>query len=302
MVFFYITQLATHVFYDELHLKTSLMKKSIYILSIIIMSLLSLGATAQTQFFEYEDTLKLSIWPRHIETGNKFRFVQDNPLMKYFVNIDGVIRIGNNSIKLKKKDHLQAKIRIEVNKGILNLGGKTKLKNKHNYKRIESVSEGKMDNPIDIDSWSVIGLSIDDKDITISIYDNNTGQLLEEKKYKLKPDSVRGCCDLKLCYTNLAGEKVKFTYGKIGDDIDYSKPMKIVAEDIWDRSYKVCSYNIKDYGTCAMWAYTINGDTLTEREKNIIRDLPKGHATYISDIIIEIKGEKRQAGPIETRK
>ena len=53
---------------------------------------------------------------------------------------------------------------------------------------------------------------------------------------------------------------------------------------------------------CEMGSNTTNGDTLTKREKNIIRDLPKGHATYISDIIIEIKGEKRQAGPIEIRK
>lgn len=276
------------------------MKKSIYILSIIIMSLLSMGVTVQAQILESTESLRLSIYPSDLIVRGSFNIKTDNPLKEYFVNIDGVIRIGNNSIKLKKKDHLQAKIRIEVNKGILNLGGKTKLKNKHNYKRIESVSEGKMDNPVDIDEWSVNRLSIEDKDITISIYDNNTGQLLEEKKYKLKPDSVRGGPYTKLCYTHLAGEEVKFMYGKIGDDIDYSKPMKIVAEDIWDRSYKVCSYNVKDFHSMCGWSSdTTNGDTL---DKDIIRKLPKGYTIFITDIIIEKEGIRRLMSPIEIRK
>lgn len=276
------------------------MKKSIYILTLIIISLLSMGATVQAQILESTESLRLSIYPSDLIVRGSFKIKTDNPLKDYFININGVIRIGDNSIKLKKKDHLQAKIRIEVNKGRLNLGGKTKYK--HNYKRIESVSEGKLDNPVDIDEWSVNRLSIEDKDITISIYDNNTGQLLEEKKYKLKPDSVRGVPYPKLCYTNLAGEEVKFTYGKIGDDIDYSKPMKIVAEDIWDRSYKVCSYNLKSLNSMCGWSNTTNGDTLTERQKNIIRNLPKGHFTYISDIIIETKGSKSYISPIEIHK
>lgn len=276
------------------------MKKATYILSIIILSLLSVGATVQAQILEKYETKTLLIYPSDFIVEGSFKIKTDNPLKEYFVNIDGVIRIGNNSIKLKKKDHLQAKIRIEVNKGILNLGGKTKLKNKHNYKRIESVSEGKMDNPVDIDEWSVNRLSIEDKDITISIYDNNTGQLLEEKKYKLKPDSVRGGPYTKLCYTNLAGEEVKFMYGEIGDDIDYSKPMKIVAEDIWDRSYKVCSYNLKSFNSmCGMGSNTTNGDTL---DKDIIRKLPKGYSMLITDIIIETKGRKSYMAPFEIRK
>ncbi|MEE1177458.1 MAG: hypothetical protein U0K71_10675 [Paludibacteraceae bacterium] len=276
------------------------MKKATYILSIIILSLLSVGATVQAQILEKYETKTLLIYPSDFIVEGSFKIKTDNPLKDYFININGVIRIGDNSIKLKKKDQPRAKTRIEVNKGRLNLGGKTKIKYKHDYERTESVSEGKLDNPIDIDSWSVNRLSIEDKDITISIYDNNTGQLLEEKKYKLKPDSVRGGPYTKLCYTNLAGEEVKFMYGKIGDDIDYSKPMKIVAEDIWDRSYKVCSYNVKDFHSmCGMWSNTTNGDTL---DKDIIRKLPKGHTMFISDIIIEKEGIRRMMSPIEIRK
>lgn len=280
------------------------MKKSIYILTLIIISLLSMGATVQAQILESTESLRLSIYPSDLIVRGSFNIKTDNPLKEYFVNIDGVIRIGDNSIKLKKKDQPRAKTRIEVNKGRLNLGGKTKIKYKHDYKRIESVSEGKLDNPVDIDEWSVNRLSIEDKDITISIYDNNTGQLLEEKKYKLKPDSVFGCPYPKLCYTNLAGEdvKVESLKLKVDDDIDYSKPMKIVVENIWGKTYKVCSHRVKyTYRMCEMMMPS-DGDTLTEKEKSLIRELPKGKFIYISDIIIEIKGEKRQAGPIEIYK
>ncbi|MEE1062552.1 MAG: hypothetical protein UH071_02710, partial [Paludibacteraceae bacterium] len=186
------------------------MKGKLYILALILLNLLTFNTAIDAQILEKDETKSLHIYPFNYIVRGSFDTQTNNPLKDYFININGVIRIGDNSIKLKKKDHLQAKIRIEVNKGRLNLGGKTKYK--HNYKRIESVSEGKLDNPVDIDEWSVNRLSIEDKDITISIYDNNTGQLLEEKKYKLKPDSVRGVPYPKLCYTNLAGEEVKFTY------------------------------------------------------------------------------------------
>ncbi len=276
------------------------MKKATYILTIIILSLLSVGATVQAQFLEYENTLKLSVSPYSIDTGHDFRFVQDNPLEEYFVNIDGVIRIGDNSIKLKKKYQPHARIRIEVNKGRLKLGGYTKEK-RPKYRG----SEGKLDIPVDIRSWYVDSLSIEDKDITISIYDNNTGQLLEEKTYKLKPDSVDCCYYPKLCYTNLDGKEVKVEYlkFKVDDDIDYSKPMKIVVENIWGKTYKVCSHCV-DYRDYSMHNIMMpsDGDTLTEKEKSVIRELPKGKFIYISDIIAEQNGKKYNKSPIEIRK
>ena len=278
------------------------MKKATYILTIIILSLLSVGATVQAQILEKNDTKTLHILPFNYIVKGSFDTKTNNPLKKYFVNVNGAIRIDDNTIALKTKDQFYAQIKVEVDKGRLVLGGinETQGPGYHYNKRI-SISEGKLDFPVDINCWSVNRLSIEDKDITISIYDFNTDQLLEKKKYTLKPDTFRGGPYPKLCYTNLAGEEVKFTYGKIGDDIDYSKPMKIVAEDIWDKSYKVCSCNIRTY-TCEMVSNTTNGDTLTERQKNIIRNLPKGHSTYISDIIIETKGRKSYIAPIEIRK
>lgn len=275
------------------------MKKSIYILTLIIISLLSMGATVQAQILESTESLRLSIYPSDLIVRGSFNIKTDNPLKEYFVNIDGVIRIGDNSIKLKKKYQPHARIRIEVNKGRLNLSGISKVTKS---KSSQGIVEGRLETPVDINFWTVNQLNIDDKDITISIFDINTEQLLEEKTYKLKPDTVRGCPYPKLCYTNLAGEEVKFTYGKIGDDIDYSKPMKIVVEDIWGKTYKVCSHRVEyTYRMCEMMMPS-DGDTLTEKEKSVIRELPKGKFIYISDIIAEQNGRKYNKSPIEIRK
>lgn len=280
------------------------MKIKLYILTLILLNLLTFSSTVNAQILEKDDTKTLSILPFNYIVNGSFDIITNNSLKKYFVNVNGAIRIDDNTIALKTKDQFYAQIKVEVDKGRLVLGGinETQGPGYHYNKRI-SISEGKLDFPVDINCWSVNRLSMDDKDITISIYDFNTDQLLEKKKYILKPDTFRGGPYPKLCYTNLAGEEVKFTYGKIGDDIDYSKPMKIVAEDIWDKSYKVCSCNVKSFNSmCEMGSNTTNGDTLTERQKNIIRNLPKGHSTYISDIIIETKGRKSYIAPIEIRK
>ena len=280
------------------------MKIKLYILTLILLNLLTFSSTVNAQILEKDDTKTLSILPFNYIVNGSFDIITNNTLKKYFVNVNGAIRIDDNTIALKTKDQFYAQIKVEVDKGRLVLGGinETQGPGYHYNKRI-SISEGKLDFPVDINCWSVNRLSMDDKDITISIYDFNTDQLLEKKKYILKPDTFRGGPYPKLCYTNLAGEEVKFTYGKIGDDIDYSKPMKIVAEDIWDKSYKVCSCNVKDINSMCGWSTnTTNGDTLTERQKNIIRNLPKGHSTYISDIIIETKGSKSYISPIEIHK
>ncbi len=275
------------------------MKKSIYILTLILLNLLTFSSTVNAQILEEDDTITLDIHPNYLATSGRFNIKTDNPLKEYFVNIDGVIRIGDNSIKLKKKYQPHARIRIEVNKGRLNLSGISKVTKS---KSSQGIVEGRLETPVDINFWTVNQLNIDDKDITISIFDINTEQLLEEKTYKLKPDTVRGCPYPKLCYTNLAGEEVKFTYGKIGDDIDYSKPMKIVVEDIWGKTYKVCSHRVEyTYRMCEMMMPS-DGDTLTEKEKSVIRELPKGKFIYISDIIAEQNGRKYNKSPIEIRK
>lgn len=263
------------------------------------MSLLSVGATVQAQILESTESLRLSIYPSDLIVRGSFKIKTDNPLKDYFININGVIRIDDKSIKLKKKDQPHARIRIQVNKGRLNLSGISKVTKS---KSSQGIVEGRLETPVDINFWTVDRLNIDDKDITISIFDINTEQLLEEKTYKLKPDTVRGCPYPKLCYTNLAGEEIKFTYGKIGDDIDYSKPMKIVVEDIWGKTYKVCSHRVEyTYRMCEMMMPS-DGDTLTEKEKSVIRELPKGNFIYISDIIAEQNGRKYNKSPIEIRK
>ena len=103
------------------------MKKSIYILTLILLNLLTFSSTVNAQILEEDDTITLDIHPNYLATRGRFNINIDNPLNKYFVNINGVIRIDDKSIKLKKKDQPHARIRIQVNKGRLNLSGISKV-------------------------------------------------------------------------------------------------------------------------------------------------------------------------------
>lgn len=294
MVFFYITQLATHVFYDELHLKTSLMKKSIYILTLILLNLLTFSSTVNAQILEKKDTLNLDDG----SVNGSFDIRTNNPLKKYLVNVNGIIQINDNTIALKTKDQFHAQIKIEVNKGKLKLYGIRKEKNytrRHYY-----VSEGKMDTPVDINEWEVYPLNDDEKDITISIYKLNTNQLLEEKTYKLNPRSFFYCTPI-LCYTNINGKACKFYFGKITkSEIDFSKPLTLCVVDNLGRRYKVSRHLLKS--TDAMHNVIPNPiptDTLDDREVSCIRRLSKGKSIFISDIKYIYNGKERLTSPLE---
>ncbi|MBQ6561765.1 MAG: hypothetical protein IJL84_05390, partial [Paludibacteraceae bacterium] len=77
------------------------MKKSIYILTLILLNLLTFSSTVQAQILEKYETKTLLIYPSDFIVEGSFNLKTDNPLKDYFININGVIRICDNSIKLK---------------------------------------------------------------------------------------------------------------------------------------------------------------------------------------------------------
>ena len=277
------------------------MKIKLYILTLILLNLLTFSSTVNAQILEKDDTKTLHILPFNYIVKGSFDIITNNPLKKYFVNVNGAIRIDDNTIALKTKDQFYAQIKVEVDKGRLVLGGinETQGPGYHYNKRI-SISEGKLDFPVDINGWSVNRLSMDDKDITISIYDFNTDQLLEKKKYILKPDSFVVDYPM-LCYTNINGKACTFYLGKITkSEIDFSKPMTLCVVDNWDRRYKVSRHLLKS--TDAMYNVIPNPiptDTLDDREVSCIRRLSEGKTIYISHIKYIYNGKERSTSPLE---
>lgn len=270
------------------------MKIKLYILTLILLNLLTFSSTVNAQILEKEDTKTLHILPFNYIVEGSFDTKTNNPLKKYFVNVNGAIRIDDNTIALKTKDQFYAQIKVEVDKGRLVLGGinETQGPGYHYNKRI-SISEGKLDFPVDINCWSVNRLSMDDKDITISIYDFNTDQLLEKKKYILKPDTFVVYYPM-LCYTKFNGNACAYNFVHITKSgIDFSKPITLCVEDNWERRYKVCTHRVSNWNP---FSENMNeqsdGDTLTKYQKCIIESLPKGKSTWINGTFFDKKGRK----------
>ncbi len=271
------------------------MKIKLYILTLILLNLLTFSSTVNAQILEKNDTKTLHILPFNYIVKGSFDTKTNNPLKKYFVNVNGAIRIDDNTIALKTKDQFYAQIKVEVDKGRLVLGGinETQGPGYHYNKRI-SISEGKLDFPVDINCWSVNRLSIEDKDITISIYDFNTDQLLEKKKYILKPDTFVVYYPM-LCYTNINGKACKFYSGNITKSkIDFSKTITLCVVDNWDRRYKVCTHRVRNWNpfTEETMKEHSDGDTLTKYQKITIESLPKGYSTYITGNFFDKNGRE----------
>ncbi len=99
------------------------MKIKLYILTLILLNLLTFSSTVNAQILEKDDTKTLSILPFNYIVNGSFDIITNNSLKKYFVNVNGAIRIDDNTIALKTKDQFYAQIKVEVDKGRLVLGG-----------------------------------------------------------------------------------------------------------------------------------------------------------------------------------
>ncbi len=280
------------------------MKRKLYILALILLNLITFTSTSYAQILEKNDTKKLLIYPYNFKVEGHFDIKSNNPLKKYFVDVNGILRIDEKTIALKTKDQFYAQIRVEVYKGSLFLGGLSEYKGPgyHGKHRV-NVREGRLPSPIDINGWGVNRLSMEDRDITISIYDQNTNELLEKKRYKLYPDTVYQY-QAKMLYTNLSGEEKEYNgIGRLRPDINYNLPIRIVVDDGWDRTYKVTSFLIT--GTDAMYNTIPQphpGDTLTSYEKSHLKIYPRDKTTYVTKITAVINNVEYMMFPIKIRK
>lgn len=255
-----------------------------------IMNLLTFTSTVNAQILEKNEAKALLISPFNNKVNGTFDTESNSPLKKYFVNVNGILRIDEKSIALKPKDQFHAQIRVEVDKGSLFLGGRQKTEG---Y-QFKVVKEGKLDNPVDINKWGVNRLNYEDRDITISIYDIKTEKLLEQKKYKLNPDTIGKELYSQLNYIDTDGdEKSHLGFeGIYKSSVNFDAPMKVVVTNDWGDTYKVTSFRISqgDAMYSTLRENTV-GDTISTSDKNYLRNIPKGRSVYITDIKYLKEGE-----------
>lgn len=213
------------------------MKKSIYILTLIIISLLSFGATAQAQIEE----LKLCIYPYDISVCG---FLYEIVPQKYLKDINGIKRDNQSVIHLKNERDFYSKIRIETDKGRISCSFKPKnyLINLLTFRitdvtDIVKLKEGEHITTANMWYWKINRLNKKDKEITIKAYLNKTNELIGQKTYKLNPDTMYVYTP-RLSYTDLDGNK-RTVDRRLNDlPINRNIPMQLVVDNGWGKTYK----------------------------------------------------------------
>ena len=222
------------------------MKKSIYILSIIILSLLSMGATVQAQNKE----LKLCIYPYDISVCG---FLSEIVPQQYLKDINGIKRENLSEIHLKNKKDFYSKIRIETDKGRISCSFKPAnyllyfpILNRYLID-IEKLKEGEHIDPANMWYWKVNRLNSKDKKITIKAYLNKTDELIGQKTYNLDPDTVYDYTP-RLIYTDLDGNKRSVDRRISFLPINRSIPMQLVVDDGFGNTYKpISNVTLRDH-------------------------------------------------------
>ena len=247
------------------------MKKSIYILTLIIMSLLSFGATAQTQ----NEELKLCIYPYDVCVSD-FLYETIVP-KKYRKDINGIKRDNQSVINLKSKKDFYSKIRIETDKGRISCGYIKEVT--PFYREVREVKEGELIDPINITYWKISRLNGKDKEITIKAYLNKTDELIGQKTYKLNPDTIP-VYKPRLIFTDLNGNK-RTVDRRLNDlPINRNIPMQLVVDDGWGKTYKPRGrVSVRDGGVM----YNVLPQFNQNPDSIIIRNI---NSFTISDIMI----------------
>lgn len=223
-------------------------------LCILIWTLLNLLFVSKVNaVLPNEDILTLGLADKHTHINGEFSLKESDPLRKYFVDVNALIRVDDRSIKIKTKDQFSAQIRVEVDKGILHFCKTNKYVYNHRFNK--NLPEGENFSPINLVSWNIYGLSMDTKDITLSIYKQNTNELLEQKKYVLKGDTVGKEFYALLEYTDINGNIQRCSEGTTvtRDSVVFDAPMRVVVTNDWDDPCQVISF-----GFC----YGIMGNTI----------------------------------------
>lgn len=228
------------------------MNKATYILTIIILSLLSFGATVHGQTASNDSILPLkgtSLMTKDTccYTDNDiYRLFSESQLKdtynETYVNDlfrrTSVRRINDTILILSStKDSTQFKL--TSSKGYLYF-------QEDNYSSL-----------IKAKRWKVKNLKKEDKEITLNIYNNKTNELLCNKRYSLIPDpkggdpkdykarSLKRNFRIELHYLDRTGKEQVYDGEPLSTlPVNYNFPMKVVVKDRWDVTHRIEGSNV----------------------------------------------------------
>lgn len=250
------------------------MKKTIYILSIIILSFLSMGAMVHAQNGNDPDDYQLEFFADFGLSGDFSCLLKPADYNKYFKHVSQIKRVDDKTIILNPNTNA---IKIVIDKG--RISGR----NPYGFDPIETTSYP------ELKYWIADNLKENDKNITVSIYDK-TNALIGQATYDFQSNINYSFFKTKTAITNdelLASpysaelhyedysgkEQTVKLNGTIilPVDFNYDKPMKIVVYDYWGNKYPVKDFNLNVTDDSIEIAYVeCEGEMLSDRAKRML--------------------------------
>lgn len=278
------------------------MKKSIYILSIIIMSLLSFGATAQAQIEQYSEDYQLDCYADYGISGDFAHLLKIEDYRRFFTKVSSIKRVDEKTIILNPYGNA---IKVVIDKGRISIRDPFYCTPCDNLKNT----------PIETKYWIADNLKEEDENITVSVY-TKSNILLGQYTYNFKKNVNYGLFQARLAskesklYTvteNFYPYSAEFHYfkndgtekfidningGRISSQIDYDKPMTVVLRDYWGKKYNALKFSLSVFSGNYEEAYIRceGGKALSGQSIKLMK-----HFNYVQ--IIEILFQGRNGEP-----
>lgn len=272
------------------------MKRTLYILSFILTLFVTVSLQAQVVPQTKKDKLVLNVYPYDAYVGFYSSFIGAIP-SQYTTDVNGIVRISDNIISLKTKDQFYAQIRIEVDKGYVDV-----WKGDPNWVSARKMSDenGKLNEPFDVRFITVNNLTREDNDLTISIYLIKEDKLIVRKRFQLNP-VIRYDYFPVLYYTDFDGNERRYDFRPLSSlPINYDAPMRLAVDDGWGKMYKADQFVVMDPDVMYNVIPKCIGDTFTTIARKTIQNSKS--SVFISHVVFYVEGGKHSAKCIELKK
>ena len=286
------------------------MKKATYILSIIILSLLSVGATVQAQDAQKSDKNSFNLNPDGSYSGEFNSFIDEtnNIGRLFFSKINGIKRVDDKTLlTIKRNGYLTYPIRIEVDRGRISCGVLVQgifpisMRKKRSVRTIDGkIKKDNIIEPTSLHTWIVSDLEENQNHFTIKIYSTKNDALLAEKTFLIK-DAIPTCYT-QLTYTDVNGiehtvrESVKLSEISVNYDI----PIKISVYEPDNKKCLIRGYALDDSWKMGNTLVEPNNDSVfSVKQMALIRRLPQRNnnddIVWIDDVVfIDSEGRRRR--------
>ncbi|GEM_PF-2358552 len=220
-----------------------------------------------------------------------------------FKEIKYIKRTDNGELLLMRKNYAKPIAKITTDKGVLRF--EKSFQEYHDENKILRYYYGReIVDCFDLNNWKIEGLNRGEKSVTISIYDYKTNQLTSQTTYNIKGIEQQPIYTAEVHYTDVNGKEQAIKGTPLSSlEVNYSKPMKVVVNNGWDKFFKVDSYELFFYDSMGCTKDpTIEGDLLENRTIKRIEEMQPGKTIVLRNVFFTKDGKQYKALDVQITK